>query len=94
MPLFFFDIDDGKESFCDELGTDLADEQTARDDATLTLVEYAREHIPDGSTHKDISMWVRDETGEAILHLSLSFALRRVKWRGLSVKAGTTAAPR
>jgi hypothetical protein len=79
MPLFFFDIGDGKELFRDELGTDLADEQTARDDAALTLAEFARERIPDGSADKDISMWVRDETGAPILHLSLCFALRRVQ---------------
>jgi hypothetical protein len=79
MPQYFFDTDDGKTLFRDEVGLELADDQAARDQGAIAISELAREFIPGGDPQKNITMWVRNASGEAVLQLSLSFAVRALK---------------
>ena len=66
MPKFYFDTDDGAEKFRDEIGLDLADPQLARDEASRALAKMAREYIPGPTGQKNVTMWVRDESGEPV----------------------------
>ncbi|WP_172122419.1 MULTISPECIES: hypothetical protein [unclassified Devosia] len=79
MPLYFFDTDDGDVLFRDEIGSDLASDHAARDEASSALAELAKDHIPGAYPQKNITMWVRNEEGEPILQLALSFAIRPLK---------------
>lgn len=79
MPLYFFDTDNGTHLHRDEVGTDLLDDQAARDEGIHALAEMGRDYIPNGTAQKNITMWVRNEKGETILHLALSFAVREVR---------------
>ncbi|WP_172122088.1 hypothetical protein [Devosia sp. 919] len=74
MPRYFFDTDDGTELLRDNEGSELADEQAARDEASLTMAELAKEYIAGSPLQKNVTMWVRNEQGEAVLQLSLTFA--------------------
>jgi hypothetical protein len=75
---YFFDIDAGTQRYDDELGTELADDQAARDEATRAMAEMAGDYLP-GSTQaqQDITMWVRNEEGDTILQLALSFSIHQ-----------------
>ncbi len=80
MPYYYFDTDDGTKLYRDDIGTELADDQAARDEGTIALAEMAKDYIPKtGSPQKNISMWVRNEAGEAVLQLSISFAVQKLK---------------
>jgi hypothetical protein len=80
MPLFYFDTDDGTKLFRDDVGTELADDQAARDEGAMALAEIAKDYIPKtDNPQKNISMWVRNEAGEAVLQLSISFAVQKLK---------------
>jgi hypothetical protein len=76
LPLYYFDTDDGETQFRDELGIELADDQAARDQGSIAIGELAKEFIPGGEPQKNVTMWVRNEGGEAILQLSMSFAIK------------------
>ena len=88
MPHYFFDTDDGETLFRDELGPDLRDEHAARDEAASALAELAKDHIPGANPQKNITMWVRNEAGEPILQLALSFAIRPVRPDGPTTVGG------
>jgi hypothetical protein len=79
MPHYFFDTDDGATQFRDELGLELSDDQAARDEASRALAELALEYVPGGAPQKNLTMWVRDERGEPLLQLSMSFAVKGLK---------------
>jgi hypothetical protein len=79
MPLYYFDTDDGKTLFRDEFGLDLPDDQAARDQGSVAIGELAKEFIPGGDPQKNVTMWVRNADGEAVLQLSLSFAVKALK---------------
>ncbi|WP_127753241.1 hypothetical protein [Devosia sp. 1566] len=79
MPRYFFDTDDGTVLFRDEEGSELANDQAARDEASLSMAELAKEFIPGGAPQKNVTMWVRNEQGEAVLQLSLNFAIQPLK---------------
>lgn len=79
MPSYFFDTDDGEILFRDEIGLELADDQAARDQGSTALGELAKEYLPGGAPQKNITMWVRNEEGQAVLQLSLSFAVQEMK---------------
>jgi hypothetical protein len=79
MPCYFFDTDNGTELFRDEEGSELANDQAARDEASLSMAELAKEFIPGGAPQKNVTMWVRNEQGEAVLQLSLNFAIQPLK---------------
>jgi hypothetical protein len=79
MPLYFFDSDDGATKFRDETGTELPDDQAARDEASAALAEMAKEFIPGDGPQGNITMWVRNADGTALLQLALSFAIVALK---------------
>jgi hypothetical protein len=80
MPLYYFDTDDGTKLYRDDIGTELADDQAARDEGTRALAEMARDYISKtDKPQKNISMWVRNEAGQAVLQLSVSFAVQKLK---------------
>jgi hypothetical protein len=79
MALYFFDTDNGKDRIRDDTGTELADDQSARDEATFAIAEMAKDWIPRDGPQKNITMWVRNEAGETILVLTLNFALLPVR---------------
>jgi len=76
VPVFFFDTDDGQTTFRDDVGTELPDQEAARDEASHALAELAKEYLPGGAPQKNITMWVRDQNGEAVMQLALSFAVK------------------
>ena len=79
MPRYFFDIDDGVFATRDEDGLELPDDQAARNEASRALAEMARRYIPNDEPQKNIIMWVRDESGEPLLQLALTFAVKPLK---------------
>ena len=61
MPRHFFDLDDsdlndGASSFRDDEGTELADDQAARDEASMTMGELAKEYLPSSAPQRNITM--------------------------------------
>lgn len=77
MPIHFIDTDDGANIHRDEEGSDLPDDQAALDEATCTMAEMAREHLPRSKEpQRNLTLWVRDDEGRAILHLALTFAVK------------------
>ncbi len=40
--------------------------------------ELAKDYLPGGDPQKNITMWIRNEKGEAILQLAMTFAIRPV----------------
>jgi hypothetical protein len=79
MATYYFDTDNGTDRVHDDTGTELDDDQAARDEATFAIAEMAKDWIPRDGPQKNITMWVRTETGETILVLTLNFALLPVK---------------
>jgi hypothetical protein len=79
MARYFFDTDDGDKAFRDEIGSELPDDQAARNEASHALAELARDYIPSGVPQKNVTMWVRNEQGEPVLQLALSFAIQALK---------------
>ncbi len=79
MPVYYFDTDDGTTRFRDEVGIELADEQAARDEGSRGLAEMAREFIPGGEPQKNLTMWVRNADGSALLQLALTFTVQPLK---------------
>ena len=75
MPRYFFDTDDGAAPFMDDEGSELPDDQAARHEASRTMAEMAKDHIPSGAPQQHITIRVRDEHGEALVRLDLSFAI-------------------
>ncbi len=71
MPRFYFDIDDGREPFRDDLGFDLGGPQEARDHAVAALPEIAREQLAD-SDRRVFTSKVRDQDGRVVLIAVLS----------------------
>ena len=76
MPRYFFDFDDGTATHHDDIGTDLPNDQVARDEASRAMGELAKEYIPGDAPQKNMTMWVRDEAGVGLLQLTLSFAVK------------------
>jgi hypothetical protein len=77
--MYYFDTDDGHKTFQDEIGLDLDDDQMARDEASRALAALAKEYVPGPVAQKNLTMRVRDERGESLLQLSLSFAIQPLK---------------
>jgi hypothetical protein len=77
--MYYFDTDDGDEKFRDEIGLELDDDQEARDEASRALAALAKEYVPGPVAQKNVTMRVRDERGEPLLQLSLSFAIQPLK---------------
>jgi hypothetical protein len=52
MAKYFFDTDNGESAFRDEIGSELSDDQAARNEASLALAELAKDYIPGGAPQK------------------------------------------
>lgn len=79
MPRYYFDTDDGADLVRDEIGTELLDDQAARDEGSRFMAEMARTYLPGGPPQKNITIWVRNEENQAVLQLALSFAIMPVR---------------
>jgi len=76
MPKYFFDTDDGTNTIHDDIGTECADDQAARDEGSRALGEMAKDFIPGGPPQKNLAMWVRNEQGQAVMQLTMSFSVK------------------
>lgn len=74
MPRYYFDVlDDGRLSV-DTEGTDLADPEAARLEATQALAEMARDVLP-GARTKHLTMTVREDKNRRRFLLDLVFTV-------------------
>ena len=76
MPKFYFDVFDGEQTLADQEHTVLADHDAAREEATKALTEMANDYIPGDGLHRDMVIYVRDETGSKIMDVSLNFNVK------------------
>ncbi|MGO4174479.1 DUF6894 family protein [Bosea sp. TAF32] len=70
MPSYFFHTRDGEKLEIDEEGTDLPDDQSARNAAKELLAALNREKLPNGD-HMSLSVTVEDAEGTEIYMASL-----------------------
>ena len=77
LPLYFFDIHDGRTLMRDSEGSTLHDLPAAQLEATDTLTQMARELFPGGGD-KEISIDIRDIAGNALMHVALKLSASRV----------------
>lgn len=75
MPLYFFDSYDGQSRFVDNDGTELANDDAARQEAVQAMAEMVKDAIPENGPRKDITMVVRTSAGEALMELTINFTL-------------------
>ncbi len=83
MPRYFFDTRDGGH-FIDDIGTECADLEVARDEAKNALPEIARFAIPADGDKQAYAVLVRDEGGKIVYTATLTFAGLRLD--GAAVK--------
>ncbi|MBJ3785498.1 DUF6894 family protein [Devosia sediminis] len=76
MPRYYFDIHDGERLAVDHVGTELDDLSSARDEATRTLSEIGAEEIPRDGPHREFAIAVRDDSGNVLFELRLTFHTR------------------
>ncbi|MCR4522680.1 MULTISPECIES: hypothetical protein [Bosea] len=70
MPSYFFHTRDGEKLEIDEEGTDLPDDQSARNAAKELLTALNREKLPNGD-HMSLSVTVKNAEGAEIYIASL-----------------------
>ena len=80
MPRYYFDFHDGTEVSIDGEGAELADMQTARDEATMTLVEVAKDRFPARGEARTLSVRVRGEDGKHLLAISIAYSEEPPDW--------------
>ena len=61
--LFFFDTRDGDENSRDDVGIELPDVGTAKQQATLALTEMARDRLPSSGVDRTLAIRVRTMNG-------------------------------
>ena len=93
MPRYFFDTDTGHKLFRDEEGSELPDDQEARDLAALSIGEMARDYLPGDEPQKNITMWVRNENCEPVMELTMRFAVKSIQPTGGSGLSSTKSHP-
>ena len=77
MPRYFFDTDDGDQSFRDDEGLDLPHVEAAREAALDALPDMARDKMPDGDRRTFVAT-VRDAYGVVVYSATLSL---KGEWR-------------
>lgn len=75
MPRYFFDIHDGDEPHTDMVGADLTDDKAAREQATRTMGDLAKEYLPNDGAHRRITIAVRRRDGSTLLDETLAFEI-------------------
>jgi Domain of unknown function (DUF6894) len=78
MPLFYFDVRDGQKFTEDDYGLEFPNIEAARDEATRTLAEIAKDVLP-GSTVREMAIEVRDEAKDPLLRTVLRFEVERLR---------------
>lgn len=73
MALYYFDLTEDGALVVDEIGTELPNVGAARVEATQTMTDIARDHIPGDGPHHQLQMSVRDESGKVVINLTLAF---------------------
>lgn len=71
---YYFDLRDGNVLDSDDVGTELPDDQAAKRQAALTLVEFARERLR-GLKSRKLVFEVRDVEGCDLFTVSLDFEI-------------------
>lgn len=71
MPRYFFDVMDGERQTSDDEGLVLANRETARREAIASLIDLARDELPDGD-HRSFVIKVREDDGDYMLAATLS----------------------
>ncbi|MER8549985.1 MULTISPECIES: hypothetical protein [unclassified Mesorhizobium] len=71
MPRYFFDSDEDGIVYSDDQGTLYDDLPLVRKEALRTLAEMARDGLP----HRRIAVKVRDDRGDLVLEVALTFAV-------------------
>jgi hypothetical protein len=80
MPRYYFDLHDGETVSIDAEGSELADMQTARDEATMTLVELAKDRFPVRGEARTLSIRVRDGEDKHLLAISIDYSEKPPDW--------------
>jgi hypothetical protein len=78
MPLYYFDFRDGENFSPDEDGLEFPGVDAARDQATKTLAEMAKDVLP-GSTVRQLAIEVRDDGSNPILRTVLRFEIEKLR---------------
>lgn len=76
MPLYFFDLRDGKNHTIDDFGTEFDRLEEARNYAISLLPDIAREELPDGP-RRNFACNVRDKDGNIVYEAVLKFRENR-----------------
>lgn len=76
MAIHYFDVDDNGSVFHDDQGIDCPDFDSVKREAISALVDMVKESLPDGDHHK-ISVKVRNEGGDVVLHVTLNFDVKK-----------------
>ena len=71
MPRYHFDLESDRELYRDERGSEMSDDDTARDEALLVLGDIVRIMIASRVQHEVTSL-VRNQTGTVIFGVKLS----------------------
>ena len=95
MPLYYFDMHDGKRLHQDDEGLELRDDEAARVEARKAIGEIAADDIPGEGSRKGLTIQVRKADGTELLQLSIVFTLQLRGMDGnetpfLDQSAGTT----
>jgi uncharacterized beta-barrel protein YwiB (DUF1934 family) len=80
MPRYYFDLQDGEEVSIDAEGSEMADMHTVRDEATMTLMEMARDRFPLRGEARTLSIRVRDGGGKHLLAISVVYSEEPPDW--------------
>jgi hypothetical protein len=76
MRRFFFDLTDNGQSFPDTEGTELPGLDVVEDEASMALLEIARDKMPDGP-YRELAFRVRDEADTRLFLVKVTYELLR-----------------
>ncbi len=71
MPRYFFDVIDGDRQTRDDEGLVLVDRESARREAIASLIDLARDELPDGD-HRSFRIRVREGSTHYLLAATLA----------------------
>ena len=72
MPLYYVDFQDGETLHTDEVGNDLADAKTAREQAVFSLPQIAKDELSFEEDRKFEAV-IRDADGRLLYRATLTF---------------------
>lgn len=77
MPRYYFDTRDG-DLVRDDVGVDCDNFQSALDEATSVLADFAQDAVP-GAKSREIAVHVRDEEGRPVMQAILRLEINTPK---------------